>query len=608
MSRNRIVRALRVVALLAFGYTLFLLAFGGFETNLLGLTIRSRNVDRFVTVGALAWVLAWWLGPPSPPPSPALSSGGLWRARRRLGASRIVLLASMFVIALVAAVWAALQLTRGLPEETPFGDFAILELYTRDATAGDLEVGPYSRFRWNHPGPAMFYMFGPLYQWSGEKLSSLRASALVFNLVVLALTFSVLARRGPPWFASIVIAALALYLVRVPDLLGSPWNPHLTVLPMGLLIVSCAAIAAGAATLWPLVAVVASFVIQCHLSVAPAILVMLLATGVLIARHTPVAERKPHWKWIAIGAVPALALWIRPLLHELSSPSSNVGAILQSFLVAPHSTAPMRDGLAATLDMLSAFVRPGLDLAWGGTVIRSVGVVALIVSVGSLLLARWTASRLAPAGRFAVKLAWLGAWTSVAALWASSRIQGQVMDQLVFWITIVGVLNLACLTAAVLRSFLAPAPGPAVPNRPAPALLAVVLVAFAIAVPMGALEVRRSSVAYANDTFHAPRVRDESAALAATLEREGLRRPLVYVTQDTWSDAAGILLALRKRGFTPSVESDWIFMFAPPSAPTGLEDSEVVIAGLDDHRRLRQPGFRVVGEWSGVSIHVRRLF
>lgn len=607
MSRHRLVRVLRLVALVAFGYTLFLLASGGYRTNVLGVEIRSTNVERFVAVGLVAWLLAWWFQ------RPTLAGAFRVALPREPGAPavkpvRLLITVLATALVLAATVWGALQLTRGLPDETPFGDFAILELYTRDASTGDLQVGPYSRFRWNHPGPAMFYLFSPLYQWSGERLASLRASALVFNLAVLALIVAVLARRGPPWFASIVIAAIALYLLRVPDLVASPWNPHLTVLPMGLLIVSCAAISAGAATLWPIGFVVASFVIQCHLSVAPAVLVMFLTTGVLIARRRPVSERRQHWKWIAIGILPALGLWVRPLLHEVSAPASNIGAIVQSFFLAPHATAPMRDGLAATLDMLSAFAMPGLDLAWGGTVIRNVGVVALLVSVGSLLLVRWTASRLAPAGQFPVNIVWLSAWTSVAAMWASSRIQGEVMDQLVFWITIVGVLNLACLLAGLLRGFLAPAPGLAITRRPAHILAAIAVIALATITPLAAGQVRQSTEAYAADVTNAPRVREESAALAAVLRGDGLRRPLVHLTQETWSDAAGILLALRKRGFAPSVEADWIFMFAPPSAATGREDSEVVIAGLGGHRRLTQPGFRVVGEWSGVSIHIRRLF
>ena len=65
-------------------------------------------------------------------------------------------------------------------------------------------------------------------------------------------------------------------------------------------------------------------------------------------------------------------------------------------------------------------------------------VLPVLVAVGPVVAALWTARRLAPAGRLAMNRVWLSAWASVAALWAASRIQGDVMDQLVFWITIVG--------------------------------------------------------------------------------------------------------------------------------------------------------------------------
>jgi hypothetical protein len=201
-------------------------------------------------------------------------------------------------------------------------------------------------------------------------------------------------------------------------------------------------------------------------------------------------------------------------------------------------------------------------------------------------------------------MVWLSTWTSIAALWASSRIQGQVMDQLVFWISIVGAINLACFAAALFRGFAESLISRNGASRLAPATLAVLGLAAAAA--SGGVHGRQAGITYAHDSVNAPRVREESAALIAQLDRESIRRPLVYVTQDTWSDAAGVLLALRKRGFVPAIEPDWIFMFGPSSAATGREDAEVVIAGLDGHRRLGESGFRVVGEWGVVAIHVRR--
>src|SRR5262245_48122107 len=46
----------------------------------------------------------------------------------------------------------------------PWGDRAQLELRTRDIGSWVDMLGPYSRFHWFHPGPAMFYLFAPVYR------------------------------------------------------------------------------------------------------------------------------------------------------------------------------------------------------------------------------------------------------------------------------------------------------------------------------------------------------------------------------------------------------------------------------------------------------------
>src|SRR5437016_3928499 len=73
--------------------------------------------------------------------------------RGRLAA--VALLAVFAALAMVATV-------RRAGPTWPTADAALIELYTMSATRGEQLLGPYSRFRWHHPGPAMFYALVPL--------------------------------------------------------------------------------------------------------------------------------------------------------------------------------------------------------------------------------------------------------------------------------------------------------------------------------------------------------------------------------------------------------------------------------------------------------------
>ena len=168
---RRISRTVAVVALL---YSIALVLTGGFEVVVAGVLLRSHEVDKFVTLAIIAGLLdvlgdertvdgSWTLG--------------LQVARTVAGLGRI--LAGVAGIGLLLGVlfWWVAGFVRPMTLETPFADMALLELYTRHAAQNDLLVGPYSRFFWHHPGPAMFYLFRPLYELSGERYESIRWSS-----------------------------------------------------------------------------------------------------------------------------------------------------------------------------------------------------------------------------------------------------------------------------------------------------------------------------------------------------------------------------------------------------------------------------------------------
>jgi len=598
-------RVSRTVAAAALLYSVALVLTGGFDVDLAGFTLRSHEINRFVTVAVVAGLfdvmgsetvvsLIWSFG------STALAA-----------TLRVVpaLLAVVGVgVALAAILWAVAGIARSMTGETPFGDMALLEIYTRHAVKNDLLVGPYSRFLWHHPGPTMFYLLRPLYELTGEHFESLRWSALLFNTLCLGTILEIVRRRARSVLAWTVTIGVALYLYRFPDLLISAWNPHLLVLPLGVMLVAAAAILDGDPRWWPLVAAVGSFLIQTHLSVAPAVGAVVLGTiAWTIATTSDVALQRRHRWWMGASACIVAAMWALPLADQLSSPTGNFTAIYRSFFQKPQASPPLADAFAASLNMLSAPVVPGLEFALGGLVVRTVSLAGVVIAVGALLAAPWTTMRLARQGdRFGASLAAVCLIASLAAIWSVARIQGEILDQLIFWITIVGLLTLACLVAAVGGLLLGRAGSmPGLAMRLATAGLVVLVIAASGS--NGLRHLYRAHAWWVQES-NSHKVQTAADDLAAYLTQQDLHKPFVRIVQPTWGDAAGILLALQKTGVTLAVEPKWIFMFGTPFAATGDEDCEVVFADASHGPALKTDSrFALVGEWPDLSVHVARL-
>jgi hypothetical protein len=163
------------------------------------------------------------------------------------------------------------------PRTYSVGDEALLEIYTLEAVHGRLQVGAYSRFGWNHPGPAWFYAFAPGYVASGYREESLFATTLVLNLASVVALLWLLRRSGGPVALSAAVFWIGWYYFRrgepvgwdFGDLLASSWNPHAPILPLMLLIGLSAAVMAGWVALLPAVVGLASLVAQAHIGLVP---------------------------------------------------------------------------------------------------------------------------------------------------------------------------------------------------------------------------------------------------------------------------------------------------------------------------------------------------
>lgn len=210
------------------------------------------------------------------------------------------------------------------------GDYAFIELSTRSALHGHALVGPYSRYGWNHPGPAMFYWYAPFFWSFRQRPESLGVAAASFNLVAMVTCVAVTgiaSGKRAAW----VSAVGACLVVRVWGFswIDRIWNPFIVLTA----ILASAFLGAGflAGRKWLLAGFVgvSSFCVQSHVGTAPLIGLMSLY---LIAASVPALRREAWAVWklpILAAAGAAVLAWSLPVYEQLTGHPGNVGQILQ---------------------------------------------------------------------------------------------------------------------------------------------------------------------------------------------------------------------------------------------------------------------------------------
>lgn len=342
------------------------------------------------------------------------------------------------------------------------GDVAFLELQLRQALHGVVGVGPYSRFGWHDPGPAMFYLFAPLYWVTGASSRSLFLSSWLLNIGS-ALVAVVLVRRRAGVMAGWVTVLILLLLIRAVgfDRLIDPWNPSILALPM--LVVAVSAAAAFDGDTWGLVVLTASatFVIQTYIATVP-VAVLLWLVGV--AGYLWRCYRNRGSKQDSRGAATALvwasragiiglaclvsAAWALPLAQQLRGHPGNLG-LLWKFELHPPPTAVHHHSLHQAIAVVSDYSTSlGLgeppDIAAHSARIA----VACIYAVLAVAVALWWASG---RGRY---LATLAAATPIGLLVmvvAATRITGPIYSYMFWWCRMLPIPMLIALGAAAGR-------------------------------------------------------------------------------------------------------------------------------------------------------------
>ncbi|MDQ3145900.1 MAG: hypothetical protein M3R01_03015, partial [Actinomycetota bacterium] len=245
-----------------------------------------------------------------PEPDPVESSPAGARLARWAGGDRN--------LALLAATVAVLPLVVGMVRVLVDGQFALhgddalIELRVRDVGSHTPLVGSYQRFGWNHPGPLLFYLLAAPYRLLGSDFSGLQVGALAVNaLSVVGIGFVAQRRGGLPLLLwSLALVALLVHAIGPVDL-SDPWEPDVSVLPVTLLVFLAWDVASGRVWALPVVAAVASLLVQAYAVLAPVTLALsggaavTLAVGWLRDRRRAPADRR--WRGaMAAGIVAGL--------------------------------------------------------------------------------------------------------------------------------------------------------------------------------------------------------------------------------------------------------------------------------------------------------------
>jgi len=490
---------------------------------------------------------------------------------------------------------------RSTPNAFPFGDAAVIEIYTLQALRGFLKLGPYSQFLWHHPGPIYFYSLVPFYELSGGRTIGLAASALTINFASVVTTGWIAARNSGRPVAAVLVASLVIYLWRADGLAASIWNPHIIVLPMATLIVGCAALATGDRVALPVATVVGTFLMQTHVATVPCVLMLIGSALAIAAAARHMSRNGSSRVWALLSIVVAALLWFPPIVEELTVTPGNLTRLWRFFVLEQHPRQSVSAAFMAWADMTTAVARRHVDIGWGAayTTTGSWPTEALaVVQLGGLAGSVWWAWKAGQ--RFLALLCLLVTASLLVAGWSVTRIHGeQVFDYQIFWISVIGALGWGALAATAVTM----TPAHLAPSRNRGTGLFFALAALVATLGIRALGHARAYAVEQRDT-------DLTRKLLALdveryIAREHVRRPLFHIARDIWPDAACVILQVYRHHPQLAVDEQWVTMFGEWLSAHGREDVDVDIADRALHAVLSsRPGDRVISAHHQLFVHV----
>ena len=368
--------------------------------------------------------------------------GGRWR-QLSLPSRQQQITVLLVLLALLPALMALPGLF-GKPY-APGTDEILLELGARRVTHAVVELGPYSRNGWFHPGPTIYYLLAGPYLLTGRSSVGILFAALIINATAITLIVVTVRRQAGLLAALGSLAVLLLVLRAMPaKILADPWNPYLPILILLLMIVLAWRAVAGRHQLLPALPVLASVCVQTHIGfLLPCIAVLAVTVVLLVLRRKRPRIGMRRWvPWLGV----LVLMWLPPIWQQLTGRQGNLAAIwhyfregqkTQSWSATLHVVETELGRLPAYILDIHArpnFVLPPVLPLWTTfvTIAAFVGIVVLAV------LRR---------ERIVIELAILTVAVSLSALVAVKQVTGFLFEYVVQWASLSGAL--AWMTVAI---------------------------------------------------------------------------------------------------------------------------------------------------------------
>lgn len=450
------------------------------------------------------------------------------------------------------------------------GDNAVNALQIHNAKHFAEIYGNYSRFEFNHPGPAFFYVYaaGELVFHDLLHLVPAPANAHVLAGIILQSFFFALAlallSTHLPWRAllPLTLLAAALHFGHQHEPFVSIWPPHVLLMPFLCFLVVCTSVATGRVRELPLLVFVGGFLFHGH--VAQALFVGLLGTlAVFLGRKSLRADHPLGWREFVrvhrreLGrSALVAAVFLLPLIIDVATRGlrGNVATIIGRFLKNTEEAVTFAQSALYFLsfatptrdqDILLAKLTPEMWAFFGQHAWRIALWLAILIGPVAWVFAR-RKQFAAEERRFFLRAgAMLGATVLGCLLWGKAQAGGMHHFNGYFYYTIYffGLLLALALVARLLERFSLKFAGAA---------------ACAFAGAIAALAFRAGAPGEAESSIP---IRDGTRqALAADPDK----RPKLLVFEHAhWPSAAGVALELQYQGVRFYAGPWWTFMFQP---------------------------------------------
>jgi hypothetical protein len=493
--------------------------------------------------------------------------------------------ASPFLVVAARILW-----TRGDPVYS--GDAGLLALAVRSAAHGSRTLGPYSRFGFFHPGPALFYVLVPFESLTRNARWALPFGVAVLSAIVAAALVVVVQRHAPDANRRIIFGAaaatviLAYALLVDIGLLSILWNPVQIMLPTALLLVAAAYVEGWG---WPLgiVAVASTFVVQTHLATAPVAAACVICAIVFLARGS--WRNINHAGGALLLAGLAVIAWLPPLWQQATAKHGNLADLVSFFR---HSSDPRPGwGRALTYAGRELAVFPA-RMPWEGdltpaTVHGRSGATAFVAFAGAAVLLIVLAGRRDE--RHARRLGIVSLAAAFAAVYAVASIRDSVGWYLTAYMTAIVVpLALGWILIALHR---APRPATRV-------VLAALVVCTAAAVGVASTTSVYNDRAFPNEPRY--RVDAEAAWQLLAAHVRDFRGHTVVLGGDSAlvPTISGVALDLEEHGVAIRVTDALVPTFGPERrAPTTRRADILVTTDV-------VAGYEVLGRTTSAMLHL----